>query len=220
MRPPRTFSIACTASLRWSRPCDATRERGAPLRPRSRAPGRPAARQLARHIRSRESPPEPRRRCRLSPARGQARARRRSTAAAAWQELARERGCAVGRPIACPRSVRLPSARIGNELYACSSAPLTLRFGSRWRNDRSRFSSTLRLEKIPRPSGTWTMPRRAILKAGIRVTSRPTNVTDPEVAVTRPLTTLATVDFPAPFEPRRATIAPSLISNVTPNSAR
>ena len=73
---------------------------------------------------------------------------------------------------------------------------------------------------MPLPSGTWTMPSRAIRKAGIVAMSLLLKVMRPEVAVTSPLTTLATVDLPAPFDPSRATIAPGFTSNETPKSAR
>ncbi len=73
---------------------------------------------------------------------------------------------------------------------------------------------------MPRPSGTWTMPSRAILNAGIALMSWLLKVIWPELAVTSPLTTLATVDLPAPFEPSRATIAPGFTSNEMPNRAR
>ena len=64
------------------------------------------------------------------------------------------------------------------------------------------------------------MPSRAILNAGMAAMSWLLKVIRPELAVTNPLTTLATVDLPAPFEPSSATIAPGFTSNETPNSAR
>jgi hypothetical protein len=58
------------------------------------------------------------------------------------------------------------------------------------------------------------------LNAGIAAMSWLLKVMRPELAVTSPLTTLATVDFPAPFEPSNATMAAGFTSNDTPKSAR
>ncbi len=64
------------------------------------------------------------------------------------------------------------------------------------------------------------MPSRAILYAARPVTSTPSNTTWPEVAVTRPVTVLATVDLPAPLEPTSANTPPGGTRNETSNNAR
>ena len=73
---------------------------------------------------------------------------------------------------------------------------------------------------MPLPSTTCAMPRRAILQAGIRVTSVPAKKTEPSVAVTSPVMVRATVDLPAPFEPISATTPPAGTLNDTSKSAR
>jgi hypothetical protein len=73
---------------------------------------------------------------------------------------------------------------------------------------------------MPRPSGTWAQPIRAIRKGAIPVTSFPSSRTEPPVADSRPVATRATVDLPAPLEPIRAVIPAEGTEKVTSNSAR
>ena len=73
---------------------------------------------------------------------------------------------------------------------------------------------------MARPSGTCTTPNRAMRWAEYLLTSSPATRMEPPLTGTRPETTRASVDFPAPFEPTRAMIPPSGTVNDTPNKAR
>ena len=66
---------------------------------------------------------------------------------------------------------------------------------------------------------SWDSPDRAISYAGRPVTSRPSNRMVPAVVGTRPDTTRATVDLPAPFAPTSATARPVGTANDTSKSA-
>ncbi len=55
---------------------------------------------------------------------------------------------------------------------------------------------------------------------GEPVISVPPMNSDPDVGTTSPLATRATVDFPAPFEPRSATAWPASTPRLTSKSAR
>ncbi len=73
---------------------------------------------------------------------------------------------------------------------------------------------------MARPSGTWAMPARAILYAGLPVRSIPSSLILPSVLGTNPLTTRATVDFPAPLEPSKAVTPPAGTVKLTSKRAR
>src|SRR5260370_31777335 len=72
-----------------------------------------------------------------------------------------------------------------------------------------RLSSTDRAGKMPRPSGTSEMPRRATRSPRMRVMSRPSKLTFPDDGRSRPPTARSSVVLPAPLGPSRATISPA-----------
>ena len=86
------------------------------------------------------------------------------------------------------------------------------------RSSTLRFSSTVSPGKMPRASGTRSMPARARSSAGSAVTSRPLRRTRPDVASTRPAVTPHKVDLPAPFAPRSATTSPAWMVSEAPCS--
>ena len=79
-----------------------------------------------------------------------------------------------------------------------------------------RFSRTVRFGKIPRPSGTVQMPRRARSSAETRVTVAPSKHTSPPLGTRVPAHTLSSVVLPPPLGPRRATTDPAGTSRLTP----
>ena len=83
---------------------------------------------------------------------------------------------------------------------------------------RRSVSSTPRLGKMPRPSGTCSRPRRVIRSAGWPVMSSPPNRTQPAMAGIIPEMARSVVVLPAPFAPSRATISPSSTSRSMPNT--
>src|SRR5579884_4313432 len=90
-----------------------------------------------------------------------------------------------------------------------------------------RLSSTDSAGKMPRPSGTSEMPRRATRSPRMRVMSRPSNHTVPEEGRRRPPMVSSSVVLPAPLGPSSATISPlstsrltSLIAAIWPYSTR
>ena len=72
----------------------------------------------------------------------------------------------------------------------------------------SRFSITVRVAKILRPSGTWTMPCWTISCGSMRVMSSSSKRMCPVRVRSRPEMVLSVVDFPAPLAPIRVTISP------------
>src|SRR6187200_1929860 len=70
-----------------------------------------------------------------------------------------------------------------------------------------RFSSTLSSAKVPRPWGTWAMPRRTIASAGALVMSLPSNTIEPERSII-PETARIVVVLPAPLAPSTTTTSP------------
>ena len=80
----------------------------------------------------------------------------------------------------------------------------------------SRFSRTVRLGKMRRPSGTWIRPS-STTRAGLAAwMSSPSNRTLPAVCGVMRDKTLLSVDLPAPLLPSRATISPRPTSRLTP----
>ena len=69
---------------------------------------------------------------------------------------------------------------------------------------RRRFSVTVRLGKMPRPSGNVHRPARASLSGRMPLTWRPITWKQPFVGSICPLATLSVVDLPAPLGPSRA----------------
>ena len=72
----------------------------------------------------------------------------------------------------------------------------------------SRFSFTLRLPKMPRPSGTYAMPRRDISCGEQPVTSWPATWIEPVRGLTMPMIVLSKVLLPMPLRPIRPTVSP------------
>src|SRR2546421_10510884 len=72
----------------------------------------------------------------------------------------------------------------------------------------SRFSSTLRLEKMPRSSGQKAMPRRAIWFEASLMSSVFSNRIDPSRRATMPMIDFSVVVLPAPLRPSSVTTSP------------
>ena len=83
----------------------------------------------------------------------------------------------------------------------------------------SRFSSTVILVKMRRPSGTWAMPSSTILWGAVPLIFLSMKSTSPPLGFKRPETVFRMVDFPAPFAPIRVTISPCFTSKLTPLTA-
>jgi len=67
------------------------------------------------------------------------------------------------------------------------------------------FSSTLRLPKMRRSSGTSCMPALAITGLWRPATSVPSSITLPARGFTTPIRLFSVVDLPAPLRPSSAT---------------
>ena len=80
----------------------------------------------------------------------------------------------------------------------------------------SRFSRTVRLGKMPRPSGTVQMPIRARSSADAPVTMAPSKQTAPLFGAKVPAHTLSIVVLPPPFGPSSAMTDPAATSRLTP----
>src|SRR5689334_8496696 len=108
--------------------------------------------------------------------------------------------------------LRRRSLRFGNSVKIRSrSSPSGRTLGG-----SSRFSSTLRLAKIPRSSGQKATPRRAILSLERPMSSLPSWRTDPVRLPTMPMMDLSVVVLPAPLRPSSVTTSPARTSNETP----
>ena len=83
----------------------------------------------------------------------------------------------------------------------------------------ARFSSTLRLEKIILPSGTWQSPLATILCAGSPAMGSPKNEMEPDAGRSNPEIVRSVVVLPAPLPPMRVTIAPFGTSREIPERA-
>ena len=120
------------------------------------------------------------------------------------------RGCAISaRPIASiccspPESVPAfwrealaqPREQRERALVGDSHRAGRRRYAPIWR-----FSRTVRLAKMRRPSGTCEIPRATRRSARSAVMSAPSNQIRPERGRSSPLTARRSVDLPAPFEP-------------------
>src|SRR5918997_7091095 len=80
-----------------------------------------------------------------------------------------------------------------------------------------RFSRTVRSPSVPRPSGTWAMPRAATWSGRRPRMSSPSKTMRPPVR-TVPLIARRVVVFPAPFAPRMPTAPLSGTLSETPSS--
>ena len=125
--------------------------------------------------------------------------------------------------ICCSPPDRLPACwparwdRIGNSSITRCLASRTASWSLRTIHVPSRrFSSTVRVGKMPRPPGMSDSPMRAMASAGSPAMLAPCSFTDPPPTLTSPLAPLRRVDLPAPLVPRRATISPSWTSRSTP----
>src|SRR2546430_1421893 len=108
--------------------------------------------------------------------------------------------------------VRRRSRRLGNrsKIAPRSSPPEPITGGN------MRFSSTLRLAKIPRSSGQNARPSRAMRFEGRRISSAAPKRTEPRRLSTIPITDLSVVVLPAPFRPSSVTTSPVRTSRSTP----
>ncbi len=77
---------------------------------------------------------------------------------------------------------------------------------------------TVSSENVPRPSGTWAIPRRATDSGPPRASSFPPKRIWPARRTVFEIARSVVV-FPAPFAPRTAVICPSSTVSVTPCSA-
>ena len=80
-----------------------------------------------------------------------------------------------------------------------------------------RFSPTVSVGNTPLPPGMSVRPRRAIFSAGRPVMLSPRNVTLPLVGGSSPQIALSTVDLPAPFVPRSASMSSWATARSIPN---
>ena len=76
-----------------------------------------------------------------------------------------------------------------------------------------RFSATVSVAKICRPSGTSATPRRTIRSGASPTRLVAASTIEPPTGGTSPRIAVSVVDLPAPFGPIIATISPSLTSN-------
>src|SRR5678816_1157199 len=134
-------------------------------------------------------------------------------------------------------SSRAPVRRMRPMASICCSPPESLvpwlfrrsfRFGNRskiWVAERppsltcggsSRFSCTLRLEKMPRSSGQKASPSLAMRFEAMRMVSVPENRMEPSLRPTMPMTDFSVVVLPAPLRPRSVTTSPSRTSKSMP----
>src|SRR5581483_737111 len=106
------------------------------------------------------------------------------------------------------------SFRFGNNSKICLSG----RPPGRTCGGSIRFSSTLRLEKMPRSSGQNATPSRAMASELAREISLPSNAIAPERLAMMPMIDLSVVVLPAPLRPSSVTTSPSRTSRSTPCS--
>ena len=77
-----------------------------------------------------------------------------------------------------------------------------------------RFSSTVRVVKVPRPSGTWAMRSRTISSVGMPLMSLPSKRTRPSVRTMLQIARSVVV-LPAPLAPSSVVMPPVSISKPT-----
>ena len=82
-----------------------------------------------------------------------------------------------------------------------------------------RFSFTVRVEKILRPSGACETPMKTISCAGIAFSDLPLMRISPSRGRSSPLTVRRVVLLPAPLAPISATISPGATESEMPFSA-
>src|SRR5712692_10099818 len=132
------------------------------------------------------------------------------------------------------RSRRAPVRRMRPMASICCSPPeslvpwlrsRSLRFGKRSKTPSRgsppgrtsggsrRFSSTLRLAKMPRSSGQKARPRRAMRFEGMATSSFPSNRMEPCRRGTMPMMDLRVVVLPAPLRPSSVTTSPARTSS-------
>src|ERR1700738_3237914 len=83
--------------------------------------------------------------------------------------------------------------------------------------EKRRCSSTVRVPKSPRFSGSTPMAR--FTASGSAATSWPSTEACPDEGFSKPVSILTVLDFPAPLGPRRAQIAPVGTSSVRSSTA-
>src|SRR5688572_14406097 len=98
------------------------------------------------------------------------------------------------------------------------SACTSLRFLRVYAPSR-RFSSVVRLAKVPRPSGTWATPRRTTSSVARRSMRSPAKRISPSV-FTMAHKARSVVVLPAPFAPRSAVMRPFSSAKSRPCSTR
>ncbi len=83
-----------------------------------------------------------------------------------------------------------------------------------------RFSTTVRFEKMRRPSGETAMPLRMMRCVGCWVMSSPSKRTVPPLARGVPHRVMSSEVLPAPLEPISETISPWFTCRLTPFTAQ
>ena len=126
--------------------------------------------------------------------------------------------CCCSPPERLPASWSQRSARRGNWTSTSSILAWTSLGSSLAKSHvpALKCSSTVSVGNTALPPGTCTMPAWAACTASAWVMSRPSKKMAPPTGSTRPLMALSSVDLPAPFVPRRATISFSFTSTSTP----
>ena len=110
--------------------------------------------------------------------------------------------------------LRRRSCRRGNSAYIFASVHRSPRCVA------TRFSSTVSVGKICRPSGTNPNPCRAITCGGRPVTSTPSMLTRPALGLSNPKIDLIVVVLPMPLRPNNVTTSPAATDRSIPNSTR
>ena len=77
-----------------------------------------------------------------------------------------------------------------------------------------RFSSTVSVVKVPRPSGTWAILSRTISSVAMPLMSLPSNRTEPSVRTMLQMARSVVV-LPAPLAPSRVVMPPASIAKPT-----
>src|SRR5260221_3150131 len=110
----------------------------------------------------------------------------------------------------CRSAIRGKNSRIFSTVQG-SARPL--RFSAK----ATRFSRTLRLGKICRPSGTSATPRRAMRSGGMLSVRAPRKVMLPLKGLVSPMIERTVVVLPMPLRPSKVATSPSRISNERSN---
>jgi hypothetical protein len=118
-------------------------------------------------------------------------------------------------PDSVPASTPGRAARSGNISNIAAIRPARAGFGSS-SAAISRFSRMLSRVKMFSVCGTKPSPRRTRSCGEAPVISAPSSRTVPPITGTSPITALISVDLPAPFGPRIASVSPAATPRLAP----